>query len=77
MDRTSGFGRVAQLDVMAMTSGTGVATTLAQELYGATADRFPVSSFSGPCRQGEAAGRTPARTARWSSVPRPPAGHVA
>jgi len=34
MDRTAGFGRLAQLEALSMTlSGPGVATALAQELY--------------------------------------------
>ena len=34
MDRTAGFGRLAQLEALTMTlAGPGVATALAQELY--------------------------------------------
>lgn len=42
MDRSSGFGRLASLGAMTMAfSGGGVATALAQELYGAgRADRL-------------------------------------
>jgi hypothetical protein len=79
MDRRSGFGRLAQLDVMMLTSGAGVATALAQELYG-SAGRSPLSTFDSPCQQAHPAARTPAapaRAARWDRVPCPPAGHVA
>jgi hypothetical protein len=79
MDRSSGFGRLPQLDVMGMASGAGVATALAQELYGA-ADRFPASAFDSAVRPLRPANRNVAAStgaARRGSAPCPPAGHVA
>ncbi len=79
MDRTSGFGRLAQLGVMTMSSGAGVATALAQELYGGGA-----AHLRPPSAEAEGAGQvrpvarkaeTPARVGRCGNVPCP--GRVA
>jgi hypothetical protein len=79
MDRTSGFGRLAQLGVMTMASGAGVATALAQELYGGGADRFRLPADAA-CRHALPAPRKAAvagRQERCGTVPCPPAGRVA
>jgi hypothetical protein len=77
MDRTAGLGRLAQLGAMTMSSsGAGVATALAQELFGGGWSDA-VARTDGLCPR---LGRKPAAPAdpdRRGGAPRPPAGRAA